>query len=581
MRTKNNGELRIQNIGETVTLVGWCSKKRDLGGLVFIDLRDRYGITQLVVKPENEFYSVASNVKNEYVLQVTGKVVERESKNKNIPTGEIEIEVEKLVVINEAEQPPMLIQDQTDALEDTRMKYRYLDLRRPSMYNNLLMRHKCTIAVRNYFDELDFVEIETPFLGKSTPEGARDFLVPSRVHQGSYYALPQSPQMYKQLLMVAGVERYLQIAKCFRDEDLRADRQLEFTQIDVEMSFINEEEIQRVIEGLLKRVWKDVLNIDIPTPFIKMKYADAMNYYGSDKPDTRFEMLLQDISEWASTLDFVVFKNALAAKGTVKAIVAKDAANKYSRKEIDRLTEYAKKYHAHGLAWLKYENNNFAGSIAKFVNEEAGKALVEQLNIENNDLVLIVADTVENCNFSLGALRLQVAREMNLIDNSKFNFLWVVDWPLFEYNEDEKRYQAAHHPFTSPKDGDEELLLTHPELCHAKAYDIVLNGYELGGGSIRIHNQDIQAKMFKAIGLSDEEVKLQFSFFVDALKYGTPPHGGLAIGLDRLVMIMTGNSNLREVIAFPKAASAKCPMSEAPTPVSEKQLAELGIKNIK
>ena len=581
MRTKNNGELRIQNIGETVTLVGWCSKKRDLGGLVFIDLRDRYGITQLVVKPENEFYSVASNVKNEYVLQVTGKVVERESKNKNIPTGEIEIEVEKLVVINEAEQPPMLIQDQTDALEDTRMKYRYLDLRRPSMYNNLLMRHKCTIAVRNYFDELDFVEIETPFLGKSTPEGARDFLVPSRVHQGSYYALPQSPQMYKQLLMVAGFERYFQIAKCFRDEDLRADRQLEFTQIDVEMSFINEEEIQRVIEGLLKRVWKDVLNIDIPTPFIKMKYADAMNYYGSDKPDTRFEMLLQDISEWASTLDFVVFKNALEAKGTVKAIVAKDAANKYSRKEIDRLTEYAKKYHAHGLAWLKYENNNFAGSIAKFVNEEAGKALVEQLNIENNDLVLIVADTVENCNFSLGALRLQVAREMNLIDNSKFNFLWVVDWPLFEYNEDEKRYQAAHHPFTSPKDGDEELLLTHPELCHAKAYDIVLNGYELGGGSIRIHNQDIQAKMFKAIGLSDEEVKLQFSFFVDALKYGTPPHGGLAIGLDRLVMIMTGNSNLREVIAFPKAASAKCPMSEAPTPVSEKQLAELGIKNIK
>ena len=581
MRTKNNGELRIQNIGETVTLVGWCSKKRDLGGLVFIDLRDRYGITQLVVKPENEFYSVASNVKNEYVLQVTGKVVERESKNKNIPTGEIEIEVEKLIVINEAEQPPMLIQDQTDALEDTRMKYRYLDLRRPAMYNNLLMRHKCTIAVRNYFDELDFVEIETPFLGKSTPEGARDFLVPSRVHQGSYYALPQSPQMYKQLLMVAGFERYFQIAKCFRDEDLRADRQLEFTQIDVEMSFINEDDIQRVIEGLLKRVWKDVLNIDIPTPFVKMKYADAMNNYGSDKPDTRFEMLLQDISGWASTLDFVVFRNALEAKGAVKAIVAKNAANKYSRKEIDRLTEYAKKYHAHGLAWLKYENNNFAGSIAKFVDEEAGKTLIEQLNIENNDLVLIVADTIENCNFSLGALRLQVAREMNLIDNSKFNFLWVVDWPLFEYNEDEKRYQAAHHPFTSPKDGDEELLLTHPELCHAKAYDIVLNGYELGGGSIRIHNQDIQAKMFKAIGLSDEEVKLQFSFFVDALKYGTPPHGGLAIGLDRLVMIMTGNSNLREVIAFPKAASAKCPMSEAPTPVSEKQLAELGIKNIK
>ena len=581
MRTKNNGELRIENVGEKVTLVGWCAKSRDLGGLLFIDLRDRYGITQLAVKPENPCYEVACSVKNEYVLQVTGTVIKRESPNRNIPTGEIEIDVEKLVIINEAEQTPILIQDKIDASEDTRMKYRYLDLRRPAMYNNLLLRHKCTIAVRNYFDELDFVEIETPFLGKSTPEGARDFLVPSRVHQGSYYALPQSPQMYKQLLMVAGFERYFQIAKCFRDEDLRADRQLEFTQIDVEMSFIDEETIQNVIEGLLKRVWKDVLNVEVKTPFEKMKYVDAMNNYGSDKPDTRFGMLLQDISDWASTLDFVIFKNALENKGAVKAILVKDAANKYSRKEIDRLTEYAKKYHAHGLAWLKYENNNFAGSIAKFVTPEAGEALINQLNIENNDLVLIVADTLENCNFSLGALRLQVGKEMNLIDNSKFNFLWVVDWPLFEYNEEENRYQAAHHPFTSPKDGDEELLLTHPELCHAKAYDIVLNGYELGGGSIRIHNQDIQAKMFKAIGLSDEEVKTQFSFFVDALKYGTPPHGGLAIGLDRLVMIMTGNSNLREVIAFPKAASAKCPMSEAPTPVSNKQLDELGIINKK
>ena len=581
MRTKNNGELRIENVGQKVTLVGWCAKSRDLGGLLFIDLRDRYGITQLAVKPENPCYEVACSVKNEYVLQVTGTVIKRESPNRNIPTGEIEIDVEKLVIINEAEQTPILIQDKIDASEDTRMKYRYLDLRRPAMYNNLLLRHKCTIAVRNYFDELDFVEIETPFLGKSTPEGARDFLVPSRVHQGSYYALPQSPQMYKQLLMVAGFERYFQIAKCFRDEDLRADRQLEFTQIDVEMSFIDEETIQNVIEGLLKRVWKDVLNVEVKTPFEKMKYVDAMNNYGSDKPDTRFGMLLQDISDWASTLDFVIFKNALENKGAVKAILVKDAANKYSRKEIDRLTEYAKKYHAHGLAWLKYENNNFAGSIAKFVTPEAGEALINQLNIENNDLVLIVADTLENCNFSLGALRLQVGKEMNLIDNSKFNFLWVVDWPLFEYNEEENRYQAAHHPFTSPKDGDEELLLTHPELCHAKAYDIVLNGYELGGGSIRIHNQDIQAKMFKAIGLSDEEVKTQFSFFVDALKYGTPPHGGLAIGLDRLVMIMTGNSNLREVIAFPKAASAKCPMSEAPTPVSNKQLDELGIINKK
>ena len=434
------------------------------------------------------------------------------------------------------------------------------------------------MATRNYFDEQEFVEIETPVLGKSTPEGARDFLVPSRLYKGAFYALPQSPQMYKQLLMVSGFEKYFQIVKCFRDEDLRADRQLEFTQIDVECSFVEEEDIYNLIEGLLARIWKEVLDVEIKTPFVRMPYDVAMDKYGSDKPDTRFEMLLENISEWAKKVPFVVFENALNAGGVVKTIVVKDAANKYSRKEIDRLTEFAKKYHAHGLAWLKYENNTFGGSIAKFLNEELQEELKNQLGLVNNDLVLIVADTKENANFSLGALRLQVAKEMNLIDPNKFNFLWVVDWPLFEYNEDENRYVAAHHPFTSPKNGDEDKLLTDPANVRAKAYDVVLNGYELGGGSIRIHNQETQAKMFKAIGMTEEDIEKQFSFFVNALKYGTPPHGGLAIGLDRLVMLITGNDNLREVIAFPKAASARCPLSEAPTRVTEAQLDEISLK---
>lgn len=578
MRTKCNNDLRIENVGEVVTLVGWCSKKRNLGGLIFIDLRDRSGIVQLVVDPANKNYNLAQEVKNEYVLKATGKVVERESKNINLPTGDVEVIVSDLVILNTAENPPLIIQDATDALEDTRMKYRYLDLRRPVMQNNIMLRHKTTISVRNFFDSEGFIEIETPFLGKSTPEGARDFLVPSRVHEGAFYALPQSPQIYKQLLMVSGFEKYFQIAKCFRDEDLRADRQLEFTQIDVEMSFIDEENVFDVIERLLKKVWKDTLNQDIQIPFVRMDFDDAMNNYGSDKPDTRFEMLLQDFNEWAAKLDFVVFKNQLEKGGSVKGLIAKDAASKYSRKEIDRLTEMAKKYHASGLAWLKYENNVFSGSIAKFLTEESSKELVEKYHLENNDLVLFVSDTLEVCNFALGALRLQLGKELNLIDPDKFNFLWVVNWPLFEYSEEEGRYMAAHHPFTSPKDGHEEFLLTDPAKCRAKAYDIVLNGYELGGGSIRIHNQETQAKMFKAIGLSDEEVKNQFSFFVDALKYGTPPHGGLAIGLDRLVMLITKNNNLREVIAFPKAASAKCPMSDAPTPVAQKQLDELRIK---
>ncbi len=581
MRTKTNGELRLANVGETVTLTGWCSKKRDLGGVVFIDLRDRYGITQLIINPDNKNYDLTADIKNEYVLKATGKVVERASKNPNIPTGDIEVEVETLEILNTAELPPLLIQDQTDALEETRMRYRYLDLRRPQMQSNMVLRHKTCIAIRNFLDQLNFVEIETPFLGKSTPEGARDFLVPSRVHPESFYALPQSPQIYKQLLMVGGMDRYFQIARCFRDEDLRADRQLEFTQVDLEMSFVDEEDIYEVVEGLLKSVWKETLNMDIETPFVRMPYDVAMEKYGSDKPDTRFEMYLENISNIASEMNLVFFNDAINNGGAVKCIVVKNGASKYSRKEIDRLTDLAKKYHAHGLAWLKYENNTFSGSIAKFVAENVAEKLVATLNIENNDLVLIVADTLANCNSSLGALRTTIANEMGLIDKDKFNFLWVVDWPLFEFSEEENRYVAAHHPFTSPKDGDEDLMLTNPAATKAKAYDIVLNGYELGGGSIRIHNQETQAKMFKAIGLDQEEVELKFSYFINALKYGTPPHGGLALGLDRLVMLLTKNSNLREVIAFPKAASAKCLMSDAPTPVTDKQLDELKIKTVK
>lgn len=578
MRTHNNGELRLKDVNKEVTLVGWVAKKRNLGGLIFIDLRDRYGITQIVCKPDNPNYELLESVKNEYVLQVTGKVIERESKNKNLVTGDIEVECLKVKVLNEAEQPPLIIADETDALEDTRMKYRYLDLRRPVMQKKFVLRHNITKAVRKYFDSLDFIEVETPIFGKSTPEGARDYLVPSRVHPGKFYALPQSPQIYKQLLMISGFERYYQIAKCFRDEDLRADRQMEFTQIDVEMSFVDEEDIYVLIENLIENIMQEVKGIDIQLPLPRYKYEEAINLFGSDKPDTRFDLHLVDISNEVKDLDFEVFKNNLSAGGIIKAINAKNAASKYSRKDIDRLTEEVKKYKAKGLIWLKYVDGEFSGSIVKYLTDEVKENLIKKLNIENNDLVFIISDLPKVTNPALGYLRNILGKELGLIDYSKFNYLWITDFPSFEYDEEEKRYVAQHHPFTAPKDEFVDLLLTHPEKCYSKCYDLVLNGYELGSGSIRIHDQKVQAKMFEAIGLTDDEIKEKFGFFIEALKFGTPPHGGIALGLDRLAMILSNSTSLRDVIAFPKSASAIDPMSDAPSYVTEKQLAELKLE---
>ena len=566
----------IKNVGEEVTLTGWVSKIRNLGGLVFIDLRNRAGIMQVVVRPESEYYSIAESLKNEYVIKVTGKIVERESKNLKIETGEIEVEVSKLELINKSKEVPFAIQDETNALEDTRLKYRYLDLRRESLKNNFVIRNDVTFATRKFLNSLDFLEVETPILCKSTPEGARDYLVPSRVNKGKFYALPQSPQIFKQLLMVSGFERYFQIAKCFRDEDLRADRQPEFTQIDVEMSFVDEDQVMWLGENLVASIFKDVKGIDVELPLMRMKYDDAMDKYGSDKPDLRFGMEIQDITEVFKDTEFTVFKNVISEGGIINAIVVKDVADKYSRKDLDKLTDYVKTYRASGLAYLKYQDE-VSGSIFKVMSEAEVNGVRETLGVENNDLVLIVSGVKSVVKVSLGALRCKLARDLNLIKAGDYKLLWVTDFPSFEYSEEEGRYMACHHPFTSPKDEDVDKLLTDKANCYSKAYDIVINGYEAGGGSIRIHDEKVQETMFKALELTDEDIENKFGFFVDALKYGCPPHGGFALGLDRLVMLLAETENIRDVIAFPKTASATDLMCECPSSVDEAQLVELGL----
>ncbi len=576
MKINNNGNFNLKNVDEVVTLYGWVAKKRNLGGLIFIDLRDRSGIIQLVIKPENSCYNLAETLKNEYVIKVVGKITERESKNLNLATGEIEVIVDNLEILNTSIDIPFSITDDTTALEDTRLKYRYLDLRRSELQNKMIMRHKITFAIREYLNKLDFLEIETPILCKSTPEGARDYLVPSRIFNGKFYALPQSPQIFKQLLMVGGMERYFQIAKCFRDEDLRADRQPEFTQVDMEMSFVDENDVMTTVEGLIAHVFKEIKNINIELPLKRMKYDDAINYYGSDKPDLRFDMKINDITDIFKDTEFTIFKDNINNGGIINCLVVKNSADKFSRKDLDKLTDFIKTYNAKGLAYLKIDNE-ISGSIAKVIKENELNELKDKLNLENNDLVLIISDKKNVTKQALGALRLKLGRDLNLISKN-YELLWVVDFPSFEYSEEEKRYVACHHPFTSPKDSDVDKLLTDKANCYSKAYDIVINGYEAGGGSIRIHDQEVQNKMFEALELTEEQIKEKFGFFVEALKYGTPPHGGLALGLDRLVMLLTDTDNIRDVIAFPKTASANDLMSECPNVVDEKQLKELGIK---
>ena len=574
---KFNTDYNSKNVNEEITLNGWVAKIRNLGGVIFIDLRDRSGIIQLVIRPNSPSYEVASRLKSEYVIKSQGKVVLREKANKNIQTGEIEVEVTDLVILNTSLEIPFEISDNTTALEDTRLKYRYLDLRRSTLSNNLIMRHKITLATRNFLDKEGFIEVETPVLCKSTPEGARDYLVPSRVNKGKFYALPQSPQIFKQLLMVGGVMRYFQIAKCFRDEDLRADRQPEFTQIDLEMSFVTEDDVMHLAEKLIAHIFKTVKGIDIELPLAKMPYNEAMNKYGSDKPDLRFGMEIQDISDIFNKTNIGFFQSNLDNGGIINAIVAKNCASKYSRKEIDKLTDYVKTYQAKGLSYLKMEDE-LTGSIAKLLSETEKEALIKRLELTNNDIIFIVSDKYSIVKTSLGSLRNKLAKDLDLIPKDTYKLLWVTDFPAFEWSEEEGRFMAMHHPFTSPKDEDVDKLLTDKANCYSKAYDLVINGYEAGGGSIRIHDEAVQEKMFKALELTEEDIRNKFGFFVDALKYGTPPHGGLAFGLDRLTMLLTGTDNIRDVIAFPKTASASDLMSECPNIVDEDQLKELGIK---
>ena len=577
MKKYNNTDFDIKNVGEIVELYGWVQKRRDLGGLIFIDLRDRSGIIQLVINPDSACYKDASSLKNESVIVVKGTITKRQNPNEKLKTGQIEVIVNELNIINSSIDTPFEITDETKALEDTRLKYRYLDIRRNYIKDKLIMRHQVSMITRNYLSSLGFIEVETPILCKSTPEGARDYLVPSRIFNGKFYALPQSPQLYKQLLMVGGMEKYFQLSRCFRDEDLRADRQPEFTQIDIEMSFIEEEDIWAVVEGLMQNIFKEVKNITLDK-FPRLTYDECMNKYGSDKPDTRFEMLINDISNIFDNTNFEIFKNILKDNGIINAIVVKNSSDKFSRKDIDKLTEFVKIYQAKALSFLKYNNNELTGSIAKVLTEEEKNKIIEQLKVEGNDLIFIIADNRKIVKSALGALRQKLGEELGLIDETKYNFLWVTDFPMFEYSEEENRFVASHHPFTAPRTKDLDKLLTDKANCYSRAYDLVVNGYEILSGSIRIHDGKVQKKVFEAIDMTEEEAKEKFGFFLDAFKYGTPPHGGVGIGLERLIMILTNTNNVRDVVAFPKTASASCLMSEAPNIVDEKQLKELGIK---
>lgn len=572
-RSHHNGTLRLAHEGQEVELLGWVAKKRNFGAMNFIDLRDRSGLVQLVF--DESFNERLKDVRQEYVLSIKGIVKERQDKNPQLPTGDIEIIVSDVQIVNPAKVTPLIIADETDALEDTRMKYRYLDLRRPIMQERLLMRAAIVRSLRDFLDHHDFVEIETPVLGRSTPEGARDFLVPSRVHPGTFYALPQSPQLYKQLLMIAGFERYYQFARCFRDEDLRADRQTDFTQLDIETSFLDENQILSLMEDMLSKMMKEVKGIEIPTPFLRMTWTDAMDTYGSDKPDNRFGMELQDFTEIFKDSEFVPFRNALDHGGVIKGIVVDNFAP--SNKEIKKLTADARKNGSSGLVVLKYKDQTFSGSAVKSLSAQELEVLKEKTNLLEGSSVLIVSDPwLKACN-ALGALRNDIAAQKGLKKKDEFSFLWVVDFPMFEWSETENRWVSQHHPFTMPKREDIPLLDTNPEEVKTNAYDCVLNGYELGGGSLRIYEQDLQDKIFEVLGFTPEQTQQKFGFFIDAFQYGTPPHGGLAFGLDRIAMILSGSDSIRDVIAFPKNASARDPMSDAPNVVDDVQLDELDL----
>ncbi|MBS2969814.1 aspartate--tRNA ligase [Metabacillus sp. KIGAM252] len=581
-RTYYCGEVTPEAVGEKVTLKGWVQKRRDLGGLIFIDLRDRTGIVQIVVNPEEakEAWETANNVRSEYVLDIEGTVTKRAdgTVNPNLKTGSIEVHASSVSILNASKTPPFMIEDKSEEVsEDVRLKYRYLDLRRPALYNTIKMRSDVTKAIRSFLDNEEFLDVETPILTKSTPEGARDYLVPSRVHEGEFYALPQSPQLFKQLLMVSGFEKYYQIARCFRDEDLRADRQPEFTQVDIETSFMSQDQIMDMAEQMMAYVMKTAKGLEISLPLPRMSFDEAMSRFGSDKPDTRFGMELVNVSELVADSGFKVFSGAVESGGEVKLITVKAGASKYSRKDIDALTEYVKPYGAKGLAWLKQEEDGLKGPIAKFFSEEEQNALIQTADSEIGDLLLFVADRKSVVADSLGALRLKLGKELELIDESKFNFLWVVDWPLLEFDEKENRYYAAHHPFTMPVREHLDKFDSDPAGMKAQAYDLVLNGYELGGGSIRIFEKEIQEKMFALLGMSKEQTEDQFGFLLEAFEYGVPPHGGIALGLDRLVMLLAGRTNLRDTIAFPKTASASCLMTDAPGQASDAQLDDLHI----